>query len=84
MWSKKPAAIVSASPGALAAFGANHQLRQSLVFLDMPELQQPEAYIGGVGKMFDANGALTAADTRDFLSKFMQAFAGWIRRAALE
>ena len=84
VWSKKPAAIVSSSPGALAAFGANHHLRQSLVFLDMPVLQQPEAYIGGVGKMFDANGALTAADTRDFLAKFMQSFAGWIERTALE
>ena len=42
-WSGKPAGIVSVSPGALAAFGANHHLRQSLVFLDMPAMQQPEA-----------------------------------------
>ena len=46
VWSGKPAGIVSVSPGALAAFGANHHLRQSLVFLDMPAMQQPEAYIG--------------------------------------
>jgi chromate reductase len=44
-WSGKPAAIVSISPGATGAFGANHHLRQSMVFLDMPLLQQPEAYI---------------------------------------
>ncbi|MDF2991436.1 MAG: putative flavoprotein [Microbacterium sp.] len=36
-----PAAIVSASPGRMGAFGANHHLRQSLVFLDMPTMQQP-------------------------------------------
>jgi chromate reductase, NAD(P)H dehydrogenase (quinone) len=41
----KPAAIVSVSPGATGAFGANHHLRQSMVFLDVPMLQQPEAYI---------------------------------------
>ena len=79
-WAKKPAAIVSVSPGNLAAFGANHHLRQSLVFLDMPALQQPEAYIGGVANMFDAGGNMTAADTRDFLREFMAAFSQWIER----
>src|SRR6185369_3937885 len=29
-WSGKPGAVVSASPGAIGAFGANHHLRQSL------------------------------------------------------
>lgn len=38
-WQGKPAGVVSLSPGALAAYGANHQLRQSLVFLDMPAMQ---------------------------------------------
>ena len=45
----KPAAVVSVTPGALGAFGANHHLRQSLVFLNMPVLQQPEMYLAGVG-----------------------------------
>ena len=81
-WAKKPAAVVSVSPGALSGFGANHHLRQSLVFLDMPVLQQPEAYIGGVGKMFDANGQLTANDTRDFLKKIMDTFAIWIDKTS--
>jgi len=77
-WEGTPAAVISVSPGAMGAFGANHQLRQSLVFLDMPALQQPEVYIGGAGKMFDADGKLTNADTRGFLSKFLTAFIGWI------
>jgi chromate reductase len=81
-WAKKPAAIVSVSPGAIGAFGANHHLRQSLVFLDMPAMQQPEAYVGGAAKAFDAQGNLTAADTREFLKKFMQTFAAWIERTA--
>ena len=80
VWSGKPAAIVSVSPGALGAFGANHHLRQMLVFLDVPTLQQPEAYIGGAGKMFDDAGALTNDATREFLTKFGAAFAAWIER----
>jgi chromate reductase len=32
VWAGKPAAIVSLSPGAIGGFGANHHLRQSLVF----------------------------------------------------
>jgi chromate reductase len=77
VWSKKPAAVVSVSPGAMGAFGANHSVRQSLVFLDMPAMQQPEAYIGGVDKLFDASGKLNDA-TRDFLKKFMDAFGRWV------
>jgi chromate reductase, NAD(P)H dehydrogenase (quinone) len=66
------------SPGALGAFGANHHLRQSLVFLDVPAMQQPEAYIGGAAAMFDEAGTLTNETTRTFLTKFMTAFAAWI------
>jgi chromate reductase len=80
VWSKKPAAVVSVSPGAMGGFGANHCLRQSLVFLDMPAMQQPEAYIGGADKLFDASGKLTSDTTRDFLKKFVDAFAQWIER----
>ena len=80
VFSRKPAAIVSVTPGALGAFGANHHLRQSLVFLDMPALQQPEAYISHAAKLFDAAGALTNGDTRAFLQKFLDAFAAWIDR----
>ena len=79
-WAKKPAAVVSVSPGALAAFGANHHLRQMLVFLDMPTLQQPEMYIGHAAPMFDASGKLTNDSTRDFLTKAMAAFAAWIEK----
>jgi chromate reductase len=80
VYSKKPAAIMSVTPGALGAFGANHHLRQSLVFLDMPALQQPEAYIANAGKLFDENGVLTSDDTRAFLVKYIQAFAVWIEK----
>jgi chromate reductase len=54
-WSGKPGAVVSASPGAIGGFGANHHLRQSLVFLNVPTMPQPEAYIGGADKLFDSS-----------------------------
>jgi chromate reductase len=73
-------AVISVSPGAIAGFGANHHLRQSLVFLDMPVLQQPEAYIGGAADLFDASGAIKKPETKQFVDKFLTAFAGWIER----
>ena len=78
VWSGKPGAVMSVSPGAIGGFGANHHLRQSLVFLNVPVLQQPEAYIGGADKLFDEQGGIANPGTREFLGKFMQAFAAWI------
>ena len=77
-WEGTPAAIISVAPGALGAFGANHALRQSLVFLNVPAMQQPEAYIGGAANLFDAEGKLINESTREFLTKFVLAFAKWI------
>lgn len=81
-WAKKPAAIMTVSPGGIGGFGANHHLRQSLVFLDMPLLQQPEAYVGGGFQLFDDEGELKNEDTRAFFKKFIDAFARWIEVAA--
>ncbi|MBT9555355.1 MAG: NAD(P)H-dependent oxidoreductase [Myxococcales bacterium] len=80
VWQKKPGAIISVSPGAMGGFGANHHLRQSLVFLDVPLLQQPEAYLGGAGAYFDAEGRFVADRTRELLQRVVAAFADWIAR----
>ena len=77
VWDRKPGAIVSCSPSAIGAFGANHHLRQSLVFLNVPIMQQPEAYLGHADKLFDEQGKLVNDGTRKFLQDFMQAFANW-------
>lgn len=79
-WEGKPGAVISLSPGAIGAFGANQHLRQSMVFLNVPMMQQPEAYIGGAASLFDDKGNLTNASTREFLGKFLTAFADWIER----
>ena len=77
-WNGKPGAVVSVTPGPLGAFGANHHLRQSLVFLNVPAMAQPEAYLSNASSLFDDNGELTSDDTRGFLQGFMAAFAAWI------
>src|ERR1700693_445474 len=78
VWDRKPGAIVSGSPSAIGAFGANHHLRQSLVFLNVSTMQQTEAYVGHADKLFDEHAKLVGDGTRKFLQEFMQAFANWI------
>ena len=77
-WDGKPAGIVSVSIGAISGFGANHHLRQSLVFVNMHTMAQPEAYIGGAGALFDERGKLINDSTKDFLKMYMKAFEKWI------
>src|SRR5664280_1677803 len=71
VWNGKPAAVVSVSIGAIGGFGANHHLRQSLTFVNMPTLQQPEIYIGNSGSLFNDAGKLNNDGTRDLLKTFL-------------
>ncbi|MDY7559460.1 NAD(P)H-dependent oxidoreductase [Pseudomonas sp. 10B1] len=73
----KPGAVVSASPGGIGGFGANHHLRQSLVFLNVPCMQQPEAYLGNAGSFFNEAGTLSE-NIKPFLQTFIDAFAAWV------
>jgi chromate reductase len=79
VWDKKPAAIVSASPGSIGGFGANHQLRQACVFLNMPVMQQPEAYLGHVGDAsFEEDGCLKEGPLKALILGLATAFADWV------
>ena len=79
VWNQKPAAIVSASPGGIGGFGANHQVRQSAVFLNMPVMQHPEAYLGQVNDAsFDADGRLNEGPLQDLVLNLAKAFADWV------
>ncbi len=84
VWNEKPAAVVSISPGGMGAFGANHHLRQSLVFLNMPVMQQPEAYISKVGDALDANGKVSDQHVLGFLKTIADSFANWADRTRLK
>ena len=79
VWDRKPAAIVSASPGAIGGALANHQLRQACVFLNMPVMQQPEAYLGNVtDDSFGADGLLVDGPLKQVVTKLAHAFADWV------
>ena len=75
----KPAGVLSVSIGPISGFGANHHLRQSLVFLDMPTLQQPEVYIGNASGLFDDAGKLNES-TQKFLKTYLDAFEKWVAK----
>jgi len=74
---------MTTSPGALGGFGANHHLRQMLVFFDMTVLQQPEAYVGNAGALIDAGGGIASEATRGFFEAFIGAFERLIERSAV-
>ena len=79
VFDKKPAAVITASPGAIGGFGANHHLRQSCVFLNMPMMAQPEAYLGNVSDdSFDADGCLKDGPLKDVVTKLAHAFHDWV------
>jgi chromate reductase len=79
-WSGKPGAVISVSVGKMGGFGANHALRQAMVYLNIPLLQQPEVYLADVASLFDANGKITSEGTERFLADFAQSFAAWITK----
>lgn len=79
-WDGLPAGIVSCTPGHLGAFGANHHLRQSLVFLNMPPMQQPEFYLFDAASKFNDAGELTDDATKQHVDAFWQAFVVWINK----
>jgi len=75
----KPAAIITASPGSIGGFGANHQIRQACVFLNMPVMQQPEAYLGHVSEdSFDEDGCLKDGPLKELVTKLAHAFHDWV------
>ncbi len=78
VWDGKPGAIISVSIGNISGFGANHHLRQSLVFVNVPTMAQPEAYIGGASALFDDSGNLSNESTKTFLKNYMSAFEKWV------
>ncbi len=82
VWNNKPAAIFSNSPGNISGFGANHHLRQSLVFLNMPTMQQPEVYLTRVHELFDDNGNIKEGSTKEFIQKAVAAYIGWFNKNA--
>lgn len=76
----RPIGIVANSPGAIGGMGAAMHLKSILPGFSGPIMQQPEAYLGGVGDAFDDKGNLAKPALQDFLTKYITAFAGWVER----
>lgn len=80
VWKGKPAGVVTASQSGIGGFGSNHNIRQAIVSLDVPMMQQPEAYIGKVQDLFLEDGKTTIEKTEKFLEDYMIAFEKWVNR----
>ena len=80
VWEAKPGAVASASPGALGGSAAALQLRQVLMNVNVQALPQPEVYLSGADKLFDASGALANEGTKAFLEGFLRDFQSWVDR----
>lgn len=78
----RPAGIVSTSIGAIGGFGSNHHLRQSLTFLNMAQLAQPEMYVGNSAQVVGEDGEVANDAIKDYLAGFGAAFAAWIHKTA--
>ena len=77
VWTKKPGAVISVSTGQIGGFGANHHLRQSLTFLDVYTMQQPEVYLSNIESALTDSGELQERTT-SFLTKVADAFLAWV------
>lgn len=79
VWNAKPAAVASVSMSPMAGTLANHTARQSLVFLNMPVMQQPEIYIGSAHEIFDAEGNVPEKNEQ-FFRDVINAYADWVAK----
>jgi chromate reductase, NAD(P)H dehydrogenase (quinone) len=77
-WEGKPAGVIGTSIGAIGTAVAQQHLRNSLAYLDMPAMGQPEVFIQVQEGMFDDQGAVSG-DTRDFLQGWMDKYVMWVK-----
>lgn len=80
-WAGKPAAIAGTTPGATGTAAAQSELRGIAGVLGMVLMVQPEVYFQFKPELFDENG-LTDTSAKEFLSGWVDAFAGFIDKLA--
>lgn len=79
-FSRKPAAVIGASPGAIGTAVAQQSLRAVLAFCNAPQMTSPEAYIQFTPGLITDDGEVTVASTEEFLRNFISEFAIFIQR----
>lgn len=80
VWPGKPGAVVTSSVSALGGLAANHHIRQAFVFVDVPLMQQPEAYIGNSSQIFKEDGVTVVEKTEEFLKTWIDAYEQWVHK----
>jgi chromate reductase len=80
-WAGKPAGVLGVSVGASGTCMAQQHLRNTLAYLDVPTLGQPEAFIQFKDGLFDKTGEI-AGDSRKFLQTWMDRFVAWVEKHA--
>jgi chromate reductase len=76
----KPAAIMSASIGMLGGARAQYHLRQTLVYLNMHPINQPEVMVAFADKKFDEEGKLRDERAREIIRELLSRLVEWTRR----
>lgn len=79
-FSRKPSAVIGASPGLLGTAVAQQNLRSVLSFCDSPQMNAPEAYIHMTPGLITPDGEVTNESTELFLRNFMEEFRDFIIR----
>jgi chromate reductase, NAD(P)H dehydrogenase (quinone) len=80
-WARKPAGVIGVSIGSGGTAMAQQHLRNILAYLDMPTLNQPEAFLHMRDGMFDEQGNIGAA-SQEFVQKWVNAYVAWVKRFA--
>jgi chromate reductase len=84
VFSGKPLALMGASIGMLGTARAQYHLRQTLVFLNVYPLNQPEILIPFVDKKIDKNGNLADEKTREKIKELLESLISWAKRLNLK
>lgn len=71
----KLALIMGVTGGRIGTAVAQSHLKESLLYLDMQVLGQPELYLGGSGEFLDANGAIVNPKTNEMLTSALKKLA---------
>jgi chromate reductase len=77
VWEGKPAGVIGVSVGSIGTAVAQQHLRNTLAYLDMPTLGQPEAFLHAKEGFFEEDGRVTAS-SRKFLQTWVDSFVAWM------
>lgn len=78
-WDGKPSGVLGASIGQIGTAIAQQHLRNTLAYLNMPTLGQPEVFLKVDDSFFDQSGAIANAESRKFVQGWLEKFVAWVQ-----